>query len=332
MVTSYQWEISSSESGGRTLDRDDAATRNRGWRRIGLSIPAAASFVGLGIGFGVVAILLIGQPSANAVPDAPFRIAGMADVSVGAVAAPAATGQAEPRAAARTQSAEPVVRDGAADPDLPSQPAVGGSDMIGEASVPAADDPRWAKDMAVSRALRAAALMAAAAPVDSATAGGVSALSLGAVTTDGAAEDVGAPEQKTAMIPPPALEKAAAQKPARVAAPTRKDRVNDYVNLRSSPRGKVLTVVPAKAEVGVVECRAWCKIVYEGRTGYVYKDFVGGSPAKASQAKASQAKASQVEAASVPAEQTEDTAEPQEPETNTASFTAPGLGAHGSGR
>ena len=36
-------------------------------------------------------------------------------------------------------------------------------------------------------------------------------------------------------------------------------------------------VVPQAATVQLVGCKAWCEIVYKGRRGYVYKDFLGGS-------------------------------------------------------
>lgn len=53
-------------------------------------------------------------------------------------------------------------------------------------------------------------------------------------------------------------------------------RIRTAVNMRASPDkdAKVLTVVPAKAAVEVIECAAWCKIAYEGQEGYVYKRYV----------------------------------------------------------
>jgi hypothetical protein len=36
-------------------------------------------------------------------------------------------------------------------------------------------------------------------------------------------------------------------------------------------------VVPQSATVQLVGCKVWCEIVYKGRRGYVYKDFLGGS-------------------------------------------------------
>ena len=43
----------------------------------------------------------------------------------------------------------------------------------------------------------------------------------------------------------------------------------------------------------LVGCKSWCEIVYKGRRGYVYKDFLGGGRRTASsrsKAKASSAK------------------------------------------
>lgn len=48
------------------------------------------------------------------------------------------------------------------------------------------------------------------------------------------------------------------------------------VNMRASPKkgAKVLTVVPAKASVNVIECKSWCRIAFNGQEGWVYKSFV----------------------------------------------------------
>ncbi len=55
-------------------------------------------------------------------------------------------------------------------------------------------------------------------------------------------------------------------------------------NMRSRPKSgsRVLGTVPKGATVQLVGCDSWCEIVYKGRRGYVYKDFVaGGRSAKA---------------------------------------------------
>jgi hypothetical protein len=73
-------------------------------------------------------------------------------------------------------------------------------------------------------------------------------------------------------------------------APQRTVRVNDGVNLRSRPASgsKVLRVIPASASVGLVDCDAWCEVVYDGTRGFIYRSFVGGkrAPAERTAAKA----------------------------------------------
>ncbi len=56
-------------------------------------------------------------------------------------------------------------------------------------------------------------------------------------------------------------------------------RVTAAVKLRSGPtKGSgVLTVVPAGSAVNVLSCNGWCQVSYNGRTGWVYKNFLVGS-------------------------------------------------------
>lgn len=63
------------------------------------------------------------------------------------------------------------------------------------------------------------------------------------------------------------------------AAPTRTAKVTDHVNLRAGPNdeSKVLTVVPAKETVEVVNCKGWCEVEFKGRKGFIYKSFLGKS-------------------------------------------------------
>lgn len=66
-------------------------------------------------------------------------------------------------------------------------------------------------------------------------------------------------------------------------APRRTVRVNDDVNLRA--RGvsgsRVLRTIPGNASVGLVGCKDWCEVVYEGTRGFIYKSFIGGRRAPA---------------------------------------------------
>jgi hypothetical protein len=56
-------------------------------------------------------------------------------------------------------------------------------------------------------------------------------------------------------------------------------RVTAAVKLRSGPKkgSGVLMVVPAGSAVNVLSCDGWCQVSYNGRTGWVYKNFLTGS-------------------------------------------------------
>lgn len=72
-------------------------------------------------------------------------------------------------------------------------------------------------------------------------------------------------------------------------------RVTAAVNLRSSPKkgSGVLMVVPAGSAVNVLSCDGWCQVAYNGRKGWVYKNFLATSskakPQKQQAAKAASA-------------------------------------------
>ena len=85
-------------------------------------------------------------------------------------------------------------------------------------------------------------------------------------------DDAGTDAEETAAIPP------AAEKPASLPNVSRTAPVRSAVNMRSRPQkgASVLTVIPARANVGIVDCDVWCHVVYEGRSGYVFRDFVEG--------------------------------------------------------
>ena len=48
--------------------------------------------------------------------------------------------------------------------------------------------------------------------------------------------------------------------------------------MRARPKSgsQKLMVIPRGASVQLVGCKVWCEIVYKGRHGYVYKDYLGG--------------------------------------------------------
>ena len=69
-----------------------------------------------------------------------------------------------------------------------------------------------------------------------------------------------------------------AELPEQPDAAVRTAAVNAPVNMRRGPGSKhgVLMVIPRRAKVEIFGCDLWCKVGYEGRTGYIYKSFVSG--------------------------------------------------------
>lgn len=57
--------------------------------------------------------------------------------------------------------------------------------------------------------------------------------------------------------------------------------INTAANMRSAGRSgaRVVGTIPAGTKVNVTgDCSSWCKVTYKGRTGYVWRSFVGGRP------------------------------------------------------
>ena len=56
-------------------------------------------------------------------------------------------------------------------------------------------------------------------------------------------------------------------------------RVTDTVNLRSGPQkgAGVLGVVPSGSAVNVLSCNGWCQVAYNGRKGWVYKNYLAAA-------------------------------------------------------
>jgi uncharacterized protein YraI len=71
------------------------------------------------------------------------------------------------------------------------------------------------------------------------------------------------------------------------AAGTRQVQIRTGVNMRSRPKSGsgVLTVVPRKAVVQVVGCKAWCEVIYQGQRGYIYKSYLGGGSKRSASVK-----------------------------------------------
>ena len=43
---------------------------------------------------------------------------------------------------------------------------------------------------------------------------------------------------------------------------------------KESNDANVVAVLPARASVEVLGCKAWCKVSYNGQEGFIYKRFV----------------------------------------------------------
>ena len=80
-------------------------------------------------------------------------------------------------------------------------------------------------------------------------------------------------------------------------------RVTAAVNMRSSPKkgAGVLMVVPAGSAVNVLSCAGWCQITYDGRTGWIYKNYLSTTPRAAAQKQQQAAKSPPAAAKPAPA-------------------------------
>jgi hypothetical protein len=169
-------------------------------------------------------------------------------------------------------------------------------------------DPRWARsDSEKSATAFDSVLQPAAASGDNAAAG-TDALALAdpsptdvKKTVEGAETAAIAPEdlkpKQTAKVKPakPAEAKADDDNldlPPGVSSSSRTVQITKGANMRSRPKSgaSVLSVVPKGASVQLVSCSAWCEIIYDGRRGYVYKDFIGGAGRGGSAAKSTKTK------------------------------------------
>ena len=73
------------------------------------------------------------------------------------------------------------------------------------------------------------------------------------------------------------------ERPVQAAAAKKADdgmrpaQADKWVNMRAAPgnKSRVLTVVPAGSDImAEAGCRHWCKVVYDGKEGYIYKTFI----------------------------------------------------------
>ncbi len=162
------------------------------------------------------------------------------------------------------QSLPGVVREAALTQDAPVQ-------------VPAAEDPRWAKATAQSGAAAIAAMKALMAdkgqPTKTEDASGV--MAYASPETEAATLQDETSGEETASVDPAAGKIKAPEDPM---PDSEQARVNTAVNMRSGPGSGhgVILVIPGKAAVQLYGCDSWCKVGYDGRTGYIYKSFLGG--------------------------------------------------------
>lgn len=79
--------------------------------------------------------------------------------------------------------------------------------------------------------------------------------------------------------------------------------VHTAVRLHAGPSNgsRSIGVVPKKATVHVLNCQSWCKVSYEGKEGYIFKNFLGHASASAPAAAAPEKTAAAQSAAAKPA-------------------------------
>ena len=84
------------------------------------------------------------------------------------------------------------------------------------------------------------------------------------------------PAADTPLSPPPSIETGSTVKSP---GTLRIARIVSAVRLRAGPGNTeaVLAAIPRGTVVEIVECRAWCEVIFSGQRGWVYKGFVGAS-------------------------------------------------------
>jgi hypothetical protein len=93
---------------------------------------------------------------------------------------------------------------------------------------------------------------------------------------------------KPAKAQEPKADAAATDDPMSLVTKARPTQATRAANMRSRPKSGsgIIMVVPQSATVQLVGCKVWCEIVYKGRRGYVYKDFLGGGRSASGNGKA----------------------------------------------
>ena len=163
-------------------------------------------------------------------------------------------------------------------PAVPAAATPAADDVAADLSALEPLDPRWART--ASPTPEAVASVAATIPPVSAL---VEPAADNSDPTDGT--ETGAIEPDETALPraakqaaDPGAEAKATDDPMSLVK-ARPTQLRTAANMRSRPKSGsgIIMVVPQSATVQLVGCKVWCEIVYKGRRGYVYKDFLGGS-------------------------------------------------------
>ena len=173
-------------------------------------------------------------------------------------------------------------------------------DPLADIDAPDPQDPRWARaadDLvpppAVAASVAAVVPPADAAPEQPQQAGHTDVTETAAIAPEEEASHAAKPEQ------PAADDAAVADDPMSLVTRARPAQVSRAVNLRARPKSgsQKLLVIPRGASVQLVGCKLWCEIVYKGRHGYVYKDFLGSTRGATAAGKPKATKNAQAKAA-----------------------------------
>ncbi len=101
-----------------------------------------------------------------------------------------------------------------------------------------------------------------------------------AALPEGASSGNGEVEPGVEQKPPPQETDSAANRAegAEASLDTRPARVTTDVNMRASPANEApaLLVVPGGERVGVIGCNLWCEVTFDGRKGWIFRDFIEG--------------------------------------------------------
>lgn len=244
----------------------------------GISMPAVAAMVCFAAFAGMTAIYFLGNSPSAAGP----RHAAIETAAEDGTVEPddVATTEA-PHAAGTVRTAALAVDEVKATAGTARAAAAGTGARLPVKQL-TRDDPRWTAGAGTAASSPAAAAIRALAndyqSEDASGEGGRIMAFAARPESPGAAlePEPDLPEEAPTIRAAPA--ERAAPAPAAPPKVSRTAQVVSGVNMRSRPRqgASVITVIPARASVGVVDCDQWCHVVYEGREGYVFRDFVQG--------------------------------------------------------